>query len=214
MKVFYIDDSIIACEKPYGVSSQSSDKENMLDLIYKECGKSAFVVHRLDITTTGLMVYALNEKCTSDLCEQVASRSFEKEYLAIVHGHTPECGEMVDFLYHDKLKNKSFVAKTKRNGSKEARLEYQTLDCKEIDGEILSLVKIKLLTGRTHQIRVQFSSRGFCLWGDGKYGAKDKGKIALYSHSIAFSHPKTKEKMSFFSSPEKEGIWKAFEQNL
>lgn len=214
MKAIYIDKDIIVCEKPYGVSSQASEGENMLDLIARQVGVTPFVVHRLDVTTTGLMVYALNERCASALCEQIASRSFEKEYLAIVHGHAPECGEMVDFLYHDRLKNKSFAIKSKRQGAKEARLEFRTLAYASLDGDELSLVKIKLLTGRTHQIRVQFSSRGFCLWGDGKYGARDNDKIALYSHSIAFSHPKTKEKMSFSSFPEKEGIWSAFENDL
>ncbi len=214
MKIIYKDKDIIACEKPYGVSSQASEGENMLDLIASEIGITPFVVHRLDVTTTGLMVYALNERSASILCEQVTSRSFEKEYIAIVHGHTPECGEMVDFLYHDRLKNKSFVVKTKRQGAKEAKLEFRTLAHANFEGEDLSLVKIKLLTGRTHQIRVQFSSRGFCLWGDGKYGAKDNDRIALYSHSIAFSHPKTGKRLFFSSFPEKEGIWKVFEQNL
>ena len=209
MKTLYIDKDIIVCEKPYGVSSQASNAESMLDLIATEHGIIPFVVHRLDVTTTGVMVYALNEKSASHLSAQVAGRELEKEYLAIVHGKTDAFGEMRDYLYHDRHINKSFIADKARRGVKEARLEYKTLAYLEDKG--LSLVKIKLLTGRTHQIRVQLSSRGFSLYGDGKYGAKDNDKIALHSHSIAFKHPQDSKFMTFSSFPPNTSAWAFFD---
>lgn len=215
MKILYKDNDIIVCEKDYGVSSQESSGANMLDLIRRECSLEAFVVHRLDVTTRGVMVYALNRESASNLCTQVATKAFEKEYLAIAHSKTPNECEMVDFLYHDRYQNKSFIAKSKRAGAKEARLELFTLGAvNHADFGELSLVKIKLHTGRTHQIRVQLSSRAHPLYGDGKYGAKDNDKIALYSHSISFFHPKTKKKMHFRSYPEAEGAWCLFKDSL
>lgn len=208
MKTLYIDKDIIVCEKPYGVSSQASSGESMLDLIATEHKKTPFVVHRLDVTTTGVMVYALNEKSASCLSAQVSCRELEKEYLAIVHGKTDALGEMTDYLYHDRHINKSFVAEGVRRGVKEARLEYKTLAY--LEGKGLSLVKIKLHTGRTHQIRVQFSSRGFSLYGDGKYGAKDNDKIALHSCSIAFKHPQDGKFMTFSSLPSSASAWALF----
>lgn len=209
MKIFYRDNDIIVCEKEYGISSQKSDKANMLDLISDTTGTPVFPVHRLDITTTGIMVYALNQKSASSLCAQISERAFKKTYLAIAHGDVPDVGEMVDFLYHDKVLNKSFAVKSKRGGAKEARLEFKTL--KSHNG--LSLVHIVLHTGRTHQIRAQFSSRSLPLYGDGKYGAKDNDKIALYSHSIEFFHPKTGKRM-YFSSLPNGGAWSAFTDEL
>lgn len=209
MRIFYQDKDIIVCEKEYGISSQKSDGANMIDIIAELTGTAVFPVHRLDITTSGIMVYALNEKSASSLCAQVASRELEKEYLAIAHGETPEACEMVDLLYHDRLSNKSFVVKSKRAGAKEARLELSTLERCTLDGGVLSLVKIRLHTGRTHQIRVQLSSRSHPLYGDGKYGARDNDKIALYSHSVAFFHPKTHKKMRFEALPA-SGAWDLF----
>lgn len=209
MKIFYQDNDIIVCEKEYGVSSQKSDGVNMLDMIREVTGAKAFPVHRLDITTRGIMVYALNQKSAGELSKQIQAGTFKKSYLAIVHGECEDAGEMVDLLYHDRLKNKSFVVSTKRQGSKEARLEYTTLQRAKIEDKELSLVHIRLHTGRTHQIRVQFSSRAHSLYGDGKYGAHDNAKIALYSHSIELLHPKTKKSMYFDALPSGD-IWDKF----
>ena len=199
--IIYQDEDIVVCEKPYGVSSQKSDKKNMVDILTEITGTTVYPVHRLDIQTTGLMVYAKNEKSAGALSAQIADRVFEKEYLCLCHGDISENGEMIDFLYHDRIKNKSFVTKTKRNGAKEARLEFELI-CKKQAGECeLSLVHVKLFTGRTHQIRVQFASRGYPLLGDGKYGARDNEKIHLHSTRIAFLHPKTKKSQEFTSIP-------------
>lgn len=204
MKIYYEDNEIIALEKPYGASSQESQGVSVLSLL-KERGIDAFCVHRLDTQTTGVMVYAKTSKSAAFLSSQISSRQFYKEYLAVCHGTPEKEGEMIDLLYHDKLKNKSFVVKSKRAGCKEANLEFWTQGSAKFNEKELSLVKILLHTGRTHQIRVQLSSRGFPLYGDGKYGAKDNDKIALHCHKIKFIHPNGKE-MEFVSMPDGE-IW-------
>lgn len=200
--IIYQDNEIVVCEKPYGVSSQLSSRENMVDLLKEMCGGEIYPVHRLDTQTTGLIVYAKTEKSARELSNQIAERTFEKEYLCLCHGDVNVKGEMVDFLYHDRIKNKSFVVKGKRAGAKEARLEYRLISKKQAGECELSLVRVKLYTGRTHQIRVQFASRGFILYGDGKYGAKDNDKIALHSAFLSFLHPITKERCVYESIPE------------
>ena len=209
MKIYYQDSDIIVCKKEYGVSSQGHSGENMIDLLTEVCGTTPFVVHRLDITTEGVMVYALNEKSASLLSSQIANRTLEKHYLAVVHGVPEKSGEMTDLLWHDRYSNKSFVCATKKPSAKEARLEFSCLESIPYEDESLSLVKIHLLTGRTHQIRAQFSSRSFYLYGDGKYGAKDNDKIALFAHSLAFFHPRTGKRLAFSDLPSGR-IWSRF----
>lgn len=200
--IIYRDDEIVVCEKLFGVSSQKSDKDNMVDRLKELLGGEIYPVHRLDTQTTGLMVYARTEKSASVLSRQIQDGVLQKEYLCLCHGPVPQNGEMVDFLYHDRLKNKSFVVKTKRAGAKAARLKFEVISQKQAGECGLSLVKVKLFTGRTHQIRVQFSFRGYPLYGDGKYGAKDNAKIHLHSCYLSFAHPKTAEEIEFSSTPE------------
>ena len=195
--VIYQDKDIVVCNKPFGVSSQQSSGENMIDMLKETCGGEIYPVHRLDTQTTGLMVYARNQKSAAELSRQVQEKVFEKEYVCLCHGELVGSGEMVDFLYHDRIKNKSFAVKTKRNGAKEAKLEYMVLSEKYVGECRLFKVRIKLHTGRTHQIRVQFAARGCPLYGDGKYGARDNDKIHLHSTYIGFLHPTTKEKMEY-----------------
>lgn len=199
--IIYQDSDIAVCEKPYGVSSQRSEGENMVDMLREMCGCEIYPVHRLDIQTTGLTVYAKNQKSAAILSYAVSAGEIKKEYICLCHGNIDSSGEMADYLYHDRIKNKSFTVKTKRSGSKSALLEYEKIGTKSLEECELSVVRVKLHTGRTHQIRVQFSSRGFVLYGDGKYGAKDKGKIALHSAYLSFNHPTTGKKTEFFSSP-------------
>ena len=195
--IIYQDEDIVVCNKPYGVSSQESTSENMVSALRELCDSEIFPVHRLDTQTTGLMVYSKNTNSAKELSKQIADKTFEKEYECLCHGNIEKSGEMVDFLYHDRLKNKSFVVKNKRSGAKEARLEYTVISEKCVGECRLFHVKVKLFTGRTHQIRVQFASRGCPLYGDGKYGAKDNAKIHLHSAHISFLHPVTKEKMEY-----------------
>ena len=197
IKIIYSDDTLIVCVKPAGVPCESANEnvKSLSDLISAQLGvQYVGMVHRLDQVTEGLMVYSLSQKYTGKLCELIASGEAKKEYLAVVHGKPEnDKGEMKDLLFRDPKKNKSFVVDRNRRGVKEASLEYETLHSKDS----LSLVKIKLHTGRTHQIRVQFASRGMPLFGDGKYGAKDNAPVALLSYRLSFPHPKTKKPMEF-----------------
>ena len=135
----------------------------------------------------------------AELSRVGGSEDFKKEYLAVVRGKPDESGEYYDLLFKDSRKNKSYVVDRKRRGVKEASLEYVRLASIEKDGETLSLVRIKLHTGRTHQIRVQFSSRKMPLVGDGKYGGSDNrsDNIALFSRELCIRHPRTGEIMRF-----------------
>ena len=158
-------------------------------------GSDIFPVHRLDKGVGGVMVFVKNAKAAAELSKQVSDRTMGNTYLALLHGEIAEDeGRLEDLLFFDRGKNKSFVVKRERRGVKKALLDYECLS----KAEGRSLVRVKLITGRTHQIRVQFSSRGYPLFGDRRYGAKDEEKnIALLSKEISFIHPKTKERMSF-----------------
>ena len=195
IKLYYEDKDIIVCEKPCGISSQLGSGENMVELLKNQTQGEVFPVHRLDTQTTGLMVFAKNEYSAKELSRQIQEKLFKKEYLCLCHGEIASRGEMRDFLYHDRMKNKSFVVDKARKGAKEAILEYELLEKRES----LNLVRVRLHTGRTHQIRVQFAKRGNMLYGDGKYGARDNDKIALQSCYLSFVHPKTKKQMEFES---------------
>jgi len=220
VKILYEDKYLLICEKPVGVPSQKSEKgEDMLSLLgkyRKDQGEDDYVglVHRLDTATGGAMIYSKQQQITGKLCEAIKGEDYVKEYLAVVEGRPDEdCGELCDLLYHDKMKNKSFVVKKKRAGVKSARATYELLDIREIDGgRVVSLIKVRLITGRTHQIRVQFSSRKMPLLGDGKYGSRDnKADMALWSHRIEFMHPVTREKLTAQSNPPNEYPWLLFD---
>ena len=212
MKIYYQDAQIVVVEKVYGVSSQESNGENMISLLKNELGGEIYCVHRLDTQTTGVMVYAKTKEASAFLSREIASGKMHKEYLAVCHGKTEEYQKMVDLLYHDKLKNKTFVVDKKRGGTKEAILELWTQGEGKYKEKELSLVKILLHTGRTHQIRAQLSSKGNPLYGDGKYGAKDNDKIALHCYKIGFNHPNGKS-MTFISLPN-GGVWDEFSDRV
>lgn len=219
MKILYEDKYLIVVEKPVGVESQKSSagKPDMLSLLSQyrlEKGEDGYIglVHRLDTATGGAMIYSKREDMTGKLSALVQSGDYKKTYLAVVHGAPDgKSGEMRDLLYHDKTKNKSFVCVKERKGVKEAILNYRTLVSADgEDGEI-SLVEVELITGRTHQIRVQFASRKMPLVGDGKYGSRDnKASCALWSHKVRFIHPVTKKVIECESSPEGGYPWDGF----
>ena len=198
------DENIIVCVKPAGVLSQFSEKdENMISILNEYFEKSekncqAYPVHRLDRETSGLIVYAKNSRAAAKLSEQITRNEMKKHYFAVIKG-TPEekSGVLKDLLFRDKQKNKTFVVKRERKGVREASLEYSVIG--ENNG--LSLVDILLQTGRTHQIRVQFSSRKMPLYGDGRYGG-GSGSLALFAHTLEFTHPVTNEKMTFSAKPD------------
>ena len=159
------------------------------------------------------MIYSKREDMTGKLSALVQSGDYKKTYLAVVHGVPEEAeGEMRDLLYHDKQKNKSFVVAKSRAGVKEALANFRLIESvKREDGEEMSLVEVELVTGRTHQIRVQFASRKMPLVGDGKYGSRDnRATCALWSHKVEFTHPVTKQKIQAVSYPSDTYPWDIF----
>lgn len=165
-----------------------------------------YPVHRLDRTTQGVMVYALTESAARRLSAMIQQGRVEKTYLAVVEGVPEQArGEYADLLYFDRRKNKSYVVKRERKGVKQARLQYEVLQTIEHEGQWLSLLKIQLLTGRTHQIRVQFASRQIPLVGDRRYGCHiPADHIQLCAARLSFSHPFTGEEMRFSYDPTDE----------
>ena len=195
MKILYEDKHIIVCIKQRGLLSQYDGKKpNMITALKELCGCEIYPVHRLDKEVGGVMVYAKTQKAAAELSAQVADRRFEKQYLARTHGSPEESsGTMEDLLYFDKGKNKSFVVKKERKGVKKAVLEYKEI----ASDDNTTSFRVRLLTGRTHQIRVQFASRKHPLIGDRKYGSKLSCDIGLVSCFIGFKHPKTEEWLEF-----------------
>ena len=210
INILYKDKDILVCVKPAGVVS--TDEEGGMPALLREAlgEKNADVrtVHRLDMIVGGLMVYARSQEAAAGLSRQITDKSFSKDYLAVVHGR-PEAdeGRMDDLLFRNAAENKTYVVKRMRKGVRDAALEYKVISCKDE----LSLVRIHLLTGRTHQIRAQFSSRAMPLVGDRKYGAPDDGcDIALWSCELKFAHPRTKKAMAFSLEPTGGYPWSEF----
>ncbi len=169
------------------------------------------LVHRLDRPTGGVMVFARTSKAASRLSEQIREKQMHKKYLCIVDGKMENTkGSMKDFLLKNEKTNTSKVVKEGTKNAKEAILDYEVVKYNE---EInMSVVKVDLHTGRHHQIRVQFSSRGHSLSGDQKYGTRGRGKgLALWAYSLSFLHPITKERIEFEDYPEVTGSWKILE---
>jgi len=200
--ILFQDKSLAVCLKPPGILSQDAPGETLPALLREQLECEIFPVHRLDREAGGVMVYAKTSRAAGALSAAMAE--FRKEYLCIVQGR-PEADEGTcrDLLLHDKARNKSFVVHRMRGGVKEASLDYRLLA--EKDGA--SLLLVRLHTGRTHQIRVQFASRGTPLLGDRKYGGRS-GDMALWSCALAFPHPSGKG-MSFRALPE-GAVWAAF----
>lgn len=202
IKILYEDNHLLIIEKPINIPVQK-DQTNDIDLItlLKEYRKEhenkkgeAYLglVHRLDRPVGGIMVFAKTSKAASRLSEQIRTNNFHKTYLAVVEGTLEENGTYEDYLIKNQKENKSYI--TSKDKGKFSKLEYHVLKATNN----LSLVRINLITGRSHQIRVQFSSRNHPLIGDSKYGNnKDNINIALFAESITFTHPTTKEKITF-----------------
>ena len=208
MILYYQDKHLAAAYKPYGVLSEYDDtKPNMPALLKAETGcDEIYPVHRLDRTTQGVMVYAKTKEAAKRLSSLIQSGGMAKTYLAVTEGVPAQpSGELRDLLYFDRRKNKSYVVKRERKGVKEAVLRYETLGTITHDGAMLSLLKIVLLTGRTHQIRVQFASRKMPLIGDRRYGSRIAcDGIQLCSSELRFIHPFTEEEMCFSFTPTNE----------
>ena len=212
MDVLFQDINIIVCIKPAGVSAEEAGGAGLPALLRAQTGCAAiYPVHRLDTAAAGLTVCAKTREAAAALSRAIAEGAFRKEYLAAVHGAPePSAGEYTDLLFKDAKKNKTYVVKTARRGVREARLAYETVSAAGTPWGDGSAVRVRLFTGRTHQIRVQFAARGNPLFGDGRYGARDKCPcLALFSHKLAFPHPATGETVSFEKTPEGE-IWEYF----
>ena len=180
MEILFHNNDLVVCIKPVGLDSEHQLPENLKEVL----GGEIFTIHRLDRNVGGVMVYARTKAAAAALSRAVQEGSMVKEYVAMVHGTPPEKGDWEDLLWKDNGKNKVFVVRRMRGGVKKARLEFHRLS----DGET-SLVRIRLHTGRSHQIRVQFSSRGFPLVGDHKYGSRDeRTDPMLYSCMITFPY--------------------------
>ena len=201
MELVYVDDDILVCLKPARVLS-TDEPGGVPDQAREALGNpkaDVRTVHRLDRVVSGLMVLARNAKAASELSRQIRKDEFEKEYLAVIHGRPEEqSGTLRDLLGRDKARKMTFVATEPAKGVQEAVLDYTVLSHKDD----MSRVQIRLHTGRTHQIRVQFASRSMPLVGERKYSElNDPCEIALWSYRIAFAHPRTGEKMEFTHNP-------------
>ena len=180
MEILYSDKELIVCLKPVGLDSEHQVPEVLVTAL----GGEIYPLHRLDKAVGGVMIYARTKTAAAQFSRLIQENKLVKEYVALAHGDVPPEGDWQDLLFKDSRKNKVFVVNRQRNGVKAARLEFRRLR----DGNP-ALVRVRLHTGRTHQIRVQFASRGFPLLGDRKYGAKDEYPAPmLYSCAITFPY--------------------------
>ncbi len=216
LKIIYEDNSIIVVVKPFNILSQSDNTKDidMLTIIkkylkekYHKAGNVYLgLVHRLDRPASGIMVFAKNSKSAARLSKDIQDNLFVKKYLVIIQGDLKNnSGSYEDYLL--KKDNHSTIIDEK---GKYSKLNYQVISFKDN----LSLIEVELLTGRHHQIRVQFSSRGYPLYGDQRYGIEDKKQLALFAYYLSFMHPITKKILEFKIYPEFIGVWKTFEKEI
>lgn len=201
LEILYLDQDILVCIKPARVLS-TDEPGGLPDLIREALGDPRAdirTVHRLDRVVSGVMVLARNAEAASELSRQIREDEFEKEYLAVLHGCPKAAsGTLTDLLYRNKARRMTMVASEPARGVQEAILDFEVMNA----AEEMARVKVLLRTGRTHQIRVQFSSRGMPLVGERKYCTlEDPCEIALWSHRIGFTHPGTGERMAFSQEP-------------
>ncbi|MBQ1411181.1 MAG: RluA family pseudouridine synthase [Oscillospiraceae bacterium] len=208
LNVLYCDDALLVCEKPAGCLSEPGAGANLPALAadwLRARGEDPELrtVHRLDKAVGGLMVLARTQAAAASLIDQIAARTVEKEYLAVLRG-APAQDEAVleDLLFHDSRTNKTFVVTRPRKGVREAKLSYRVVGRAGMPEQPLTLVRVRLHTGRTHQIRAQFSHRGLPLLGDIRYGSKANHGPALFSCRLAFDHPTTGKRLEFERMPQ------------
>ena len=190
MEILFSDKDIVVCVKPVGLDSE----HELPQALQAQLGGEIFTLHRLDKNVGGVMVYARSKAAAAQLSRLIQENKMVKEYVAMVHGQVPENGDWEDLLFKDSRKNKVFEVKRQRAGVKAARLEFARLTDNDP-----ALVRIRLHTGRSHQIRVQFSSRGFPLVGDHKYGARDDATAPmLFSCCSTFPYKGETRQFSHF----------------
>jgi len=210
--ILFQDEHLLVAYKPYDVLSEAHDsRPNMPAILRELCGGEIYPVHRLDRTTQGLMVYARDRSTAAALSEVIREGRMHKTYLAAAEGAADDGGELRDLLYYDRERNKSFVVKRERKGVKEAVLRYERLGVGEYNGAAVSLLRVGLITGRTHQIRVQFASRRHPLIGDRRYGSSIRADhIALCCCELNFPHPVTGKELPFTYTPD-DGVFQLFQ---
>lgn len=225
MKIHYEDDDLIVATKPPGISSQAdmigdaSFDVQLAEYIKNRDGLAKIglhVVHRLDRPVGGLIVYAKSKRAAAALTKCIQERALKKTYLCVVHGipETPQ-GELIHYLKKKSGQNLSLAVHANNEGAKMAKLSYQLLESSTAKAEKCALLQVDLETGRHHQIRVQMSTVGLPLWGDSKYGRQSRGRggwkqIALWSHSLSFTHPFTGTRMDFNDWPDAVDPWTRF----
>lgn len=207
VEILYSDPDIVVCIKPARVLS-TDEPGGLPELIRSALGNpkaDVRTVHRLDRVVSGVMVLARNAKAASELSRQIREDAFEKEYYAVLHGCLETMqGTLTDLLYRDKARRMTMVAQEPGKGVQEAILDYRVLH----HSREMTRVEVSLRTGRTHQIRVQFASRGMPLLGERKYSTlEDPCEIALWSHKIGFTHPGTGEWVCFSKEPPEIYPW-------
>ena len=209
--ILHTERSFLVCCKPAGTECEHELPEQ-LSAFFNCKVESLYCIHRLDRAVGGVMVWARSAEAAAVLSRQIQEKRLKKEYFAVCPAALPSaCGEMRDFLFKDSFKQKSFTVDSLRRGVKEALLEYTVLETTAIHGAPASLVCVRLHTGRFHQIRCQFASRGCPLLGDGKYGSRERGcTVALWSCRLAFRHPESGAPVEFFSPPPDTFPWNSF----
>ena len=189
MHVLYEDKDVVCVEKPVGVPVQpdTTGDGDLLSMTKAACGcASLYLIHRLDRAVGGVVLFAKNARSAAKWSEAFAQRRVEKIYYLVAAGVPEDAGEMRDFIHKESAASKAFVVKGAHGGAKEGHLFYETLARTEDGGIPCALVRVRLTTGRFHQIRVQFASRGMPLFGDGKYGSRKKGcRTALYASALS-----------------------------
>ena len=208
MEILYLDNEILVCRKEAGLLS-TDEPGGVPELLRRQLGDGGELrtVHRLDRVVGGLMVLARSAPAASALSRQIREGSFQKEYLAAAHGQTPEEGRLRDLLWRDKARKMSFVVREPGKDVQEAVLDYRRLD----RARDLSLLRVRLHTGRTHQIRCQFAAHGWPLAGERKYDTReDPWPLALWSCRLCFDHPGEGGRMDFFLPPPRTEPWSFF----
>lgn len=213
MRILYEDNHLVIAVKPVGVLSEDTPGKPCMPALlrehYRAQGKPDFIatVHRLDKVVGGVMVFSRRREVTGKLTALVSEHKITKEYLAVLRGHPEKPADTLeDLLFRDSRVNKSFVVQRRRKGVRDARLDYTELG----RTDDLSLVRVLLHTGRTHQIRVQFSHRGLPLLGDIRYGSKADCSTALWSYRLAFRHPVTGKTVDVTCPPPADYPWNLF----
>ncbi|MEX0945480.1 MAG: RluA family pseudouridine synthase [Balneolaceae bacterium] len=219
LEILFEDNHLIAVVKPNGLLSQEdiTGEPDVLSLcknyLKKEYNKPGNVylglLHRLDKPVSGVMLLAKTSKAASRISEQIRKRKVKKSYLAVVSGITPANGILTHYLLKDKSTNKVKIVHSEIKGAKKAELIYHTIET----SQGLSLLKISLITGRAHQIRVQLSEEGFPILGDHKYGDGKFDEIALHAHIFEVEHPTLKKPIIFESKPPRNTSWAHFSKS-